>query len=74
MRKVLCAIKGTFTRGEVVRIRSAQGKLLAKGIVGYSNSELAQLIGKHSKEIEATLGYQYGSAIIHRDDLVVIQE
>lgn len=74
LAKGITAIRGSFVRGEVVRIRNQQGDLLAKGIVSYSNEELEQVIGKHSKEIEVTLGYQYGSTIIHRDDLVVIQE
>lgn len=74
LAKGITDIKGSFSRGDVVRLRNQQGQLLAKGIVSYSNTELELLIGKHSTEIEATLGYDYGSTIIHRDDLVVIQE
>lgn len=74
LAKGITQIKGAFSRGDVVRLRDQHGQLLAKGIVSYSDSELQLLIGKHSTEIEATLGYEYGSTIIHRDDLVVIQE
>ncbi|MCF7354074.1 glutamate 5-kinase [Vibrio sp. CK2-1] len=74
LAKGITQTQGTFSRGDVVRLRNQQGQLLAKGIVSYSDTELALLIGKHSTEIEATLGYAYGATIIHRDDLVVIQE
>ncbi|HCH02732.1 MAG TPA: glutamate 5-kinase [Vibrio sp.] len=74
LAKGITQTQGTFSRGDVVRLRNQQGQLLAKGIVSYSDTELALLIGKHSTEIEATLGYAYGTTIIHRDDLVIIQE
>lgn len=74
LAKGIIQTKGTFSRGDVVRLRDQQGHLLAKGIISYSDNELELLIGKHSTEIEATLGYAYGATIIHRDDLVIIQE
>ncbi|MGV3001402.1 glutamate 5-kinase [Vibrio sp.] len=74
LAKGITQTQGAFSRGDVVRLRNQKGQLLAKGIVSYSDTELALLIGKHSTEIEATLGYAYGATIIHRDDLVVIQE
>lgn len=74
LAKGITQTQGTFSRGDVVRLRNQQGQLLAKGIVSYSDTELELLIGKHSTEIEATLGYAYGATIIHRDDLVIIQE
>ncbi|GLT14821.1 glutamate 5-kinase [Vibrio algivorus] len=74
LAKGITQTQGTFSRGDVVRLRNQQGQLLAKGIVSYSDTELGLLIGKHSTEIEATLGYAYGATIVHRDDLVIIQE
>lgn len=74
LAKGIIKTKGHFSRGEVVRLCNQSGQLLAKGIVSYSDIELALLVDKHSTEIEATLGYAYGATIIHRDDLVIIQE
>lgn len=65
---------GEFERGDVVRVRSLEGKLLAKGLIRYDHLDLAQIIGKHSQEIETILGHEHGSTILHRDDLVVIHE
>ncbi len=74
LAKGVTGVTGHFERGEVARVRNAEGKLIAKGIASYSSVDLARITGKHSKEIGTILGYEYGSEVIHRDDLVVIQE
>ncbi|MDW2255419.1 PUA domain-containing protein, partial [Vibrio sp. 1569] len=53
---------------------NSHGKLVARGISAYSSEDLAKITGKHSKDIISILGHDYGSEVIHRDDLVVIQE
>lgn len=72
--KGIIKVTGQFARGEVARVKNSTGQLVAKGIVSYSNKDLIKIIGKHSKDINAILGYEYGSEVIHRDDLVVIKE
>ncbi|MFC1236022.1 glutamate 5-kinase [Vibrio sp. F74] len=72
--KGIVKVTGQFARGEVARVKNKAGQLVAKGIVSYSNKDLVKIIGKHSKDINAILGYEYGSEVIHRDDLVVIKE
>ncbi|MDV7104997.1 glutamate 5-kinase [Vibrio sp. TH_r3] len=74
LAKGVTDVAGQFARGEVARIKNSKGQLVAKGIVRYSNKDLIKIIGKHSKQINEILGYEYGSEVIHRDDLVVIQE
>jgi len=74
LAKGITKVSGQFARGEVARVKNNSGQLVAKGIVRYSNKDLMKIIGKHSKNINATLGYDYGSEVIHRDDLVVIKE
>ncbi len=46
------------------------GHEFARGLVSYSAAELDKIKGRHSREIEATLGYKMGDEVIHRDDLV----
>ncbi|WP_462053103.1 glutamate 5-kinase [Vibrio cholerae] len=74
LAKGVVRVQGQFARGEVVRVLDKQSHLIARGIAAYSNDELAQIAGKHSKEIIDILGYDHGSEVIHRDDMVVIQE
>ncbi|MGR5118450.1 glutamate 5-kinase [Vibrio astriarenae] len=74
LAKGVTSIKGGFSRGDVARVTDAKGALIAKGIVSYSSEDLARLIGQHSKDFISILGYDYGAEVIHRDDLVLIQE
>ncbi|MCJ2377824.1 glutamate 5-kinase [Vibrio sp. ZSDZ34] len=74
LAKGVMKVTGQFARGDVVRVTTEKGLLVAKGISGYSNGDLSKITGKHSKDIGSILGYDYGSEVIHRDDLVVIQE
>ncbi|MCW0447756.1 hypothetical protein NB717_001516 [Xanthomonas sacchari] len=36
--------------------------------------DIRRIAGRHSRDIEAILGYNYGENVIHRDDLVVVRE
>ncbi|SDH68480.1 glutamate 5-kinase [Vibrio xiamenensis] len=74
LAKGVLETRGKFARGEVVRVCDSDGHLIARGISAYSSHDLGKIIGKHSKDIQAILGYDYGSEVIHRDDMVVIQE
>lgn len=74
LAKGVVKVSGQFARGEVARVTNTKGQLIARGISSYSNQDLAKIVGKHSKDIGLILGYDYGSEVIHRDDLVVIQD
>ncbi|MEZ9563979.1 glutamate 5-kinase [Vibrio artabrorum] len=74
LAKGVIRVQGEFSRGEVTQVTNSKGKVVARGIASYSSQDLAKIAGKHSKDIGAILGYDYGSEVIHRDDLVVIQE
>lgn len=74
LAKGVVKVSGEFARGDVAKVTNTKGQIIAKGISRYSNADLTKVIGKHSKDIASILGYDYGSEVIHRDDLVVIQE
>ncbi|GAL12589.1 glutamate 5-kinase [Vibrio astriarenae] len=74
LAKGVTSVKGSFSRGDVARVISTNGELIAKGIVSYSSQDLGKIIGQHSKDFISILGYDYGAEVIHRDDLVLIQE
>lgn len=65
-------VDGTFSRGEVVLIKNAEGKAIARGMVRYGSDALAQIKGKQSQQIETILGYEYGAVAIHCDDMIVL--
>lgn len=72
LAKGIIAVKGHFERGEVVRVFDKNNTLLARGISRYSSADMTKILGKHSHDIHQILGYEYGHAAIHRDDMVVI--
>jgi glutamate 5-kinase len=66
------AVEGDFDRGEAVCCLDSQGSEFARGLVNYNWSELEQIRGRKSREIEGIIGYKYTDEIIHRDDLVIL--
>ena len=66
-------IGGNFNRGAGVEIfLTDSNKPFAKGISNYSKTELEKIAGLKSVEIEKILGYTYGETVVHRDDLVIL--
>ena len=68
----IVASEGPFARGDAVAIRDEAGAVLAHGLCEYDAAECALLIGHHSNEHAALLGYAPRSAIVHRDQLVLL--
>lgn len=68
----ITAVEGQFQRGDAVAIRDAEGTPLAHGLAEYDAEECRKLIGRHSREHEALLGYAPRSAIVHRDQMVLL--
>lgn len=66
-------VSGEFHRGDVVEVHAGE-HALARGLAQYSASELRRIAGHKSGEIESILGFRYGEAVIHRDDLVLMRE
>lgn len=64
--------KGSFTRGDMVICKSAQGREVARGLVNYGYRETRQILGQPSDRIESLLGYKNEEELIHRDNLVLI--
>jgi glutamate 5-kinase len=66
------SVEGDFARGDPVAVRDAEGKAIAQGLVEYTSTEVARILGLRSDEIEAVLGYAPRAAVIHRDQLVLL--
>jgi len=67
-------VRGTFGVGACVQCVGLDGREFARGLVSYSAGELDKIKGRHSREIEAALGYKVSDEIIHRNDLVLLHE
>jgi glutamate 5-kinase len=65
-------VNGQFERGQTVRLVAPDGAEIARGIAQYDASSLMAIMGHHSTEIPAILGYQYGPTVVHRDDMVLV--
>src|SRR6478752_7462123 len=68
----IIAVEGDFARGDPVAVRDADGSAIAQGLVEYTASEVARILGRRSDELEALLGYAPRAAVIHRDQLVLL--
>ena len=64
-------VSGSFSRGDTVAILSPEGFEIARGLVAYDAPDAVRIAGLKTAEIEAVLGYEARSAMVHRDDLVV---
>jgi glutamate 5-kinase len=65
-------VEGEFERGDTVNIHDPQGSRLGCGITNYSSADIALIKGVHSRKIAEVLGYDYGSEVVHRNNLVVL--
>jgi glutamate 5-kinase len=65
-------VNGEFSAGDAVGLLDPTGREFARGLVNYEASEVEQIRGARSTEIEPKLGYKAFDEIIHRDNLVLL--
>ncbi|HEY93165.1 MAG TPA: glutamate 5-kinase [Dehalococcoidia bacterium] len=65
-------VEGEFQRGDIVNIYDKEGSRLGCGITNYSSGDISVIKGTHSRKITMLLGYDYGSEIVHRNNLVIL--
>lgn len=68
----VCAVRGTFSRGDMVSCHDAEGNEIARGLINYNADETRRIMGSASKDIESILGYQGDEELIHRDNLILV--
>jgi glutamate 5-kinase len=66
-------VDGEFQRGDIVNIYDPQGSRVGCGITNYSSADIKVIKGAHSEKITGLLGYDYGSEIVHRNNLAVLE-
>ena len=66
------AVEGEFQRGDIVYIVGPDVEKLACGIANYSSEDIERIRGARSDRIQGTLGYHYGDAIVHRNNMALL--
>ena len=64
-------VAGQFKPGEAIHL-VCEDVPIAKGLSLYSSDDLEAIKGLRSDKIEQAIGYSYGEAVVHRDDLVLL--
>jgi glutamate 5-kinase len=65
------AVEGEFDRGDAVRIRTEDGRVLGRGLSAYARKDVERIMGRKSSEIAALLGYEGRAEVVHRDDMAL---
>lgn len=68
----VAGVHGSFKRGDTVNIVLPDGHAIACGITNYDEAEVSAIRGVRSDRIAEVLGHQYGAAVVHRNNLVVL--
>ena len=65
-------VEGSFSRGDLVLVADGEGRRLAHGLSEYDAADAMRIIGHPSGSHRELLGYAPRSAVIHRDQLVML--
>ncbi len=62
-----------FSRGETLSVIAPDGREIAHGLTSYDSDAVRKLCGVKSTLIIEILGYSYGDAVIHRNNMVLLK-
>ncbi|MFM8965373.1 MAG: glutamate 5-kinase, partial [Actinomycetota bacterium] len=65
-------VEGEFSAGDTVEILAPNGKVIARGLVGFDSSEIPMMLGRSTKDLARELGPEFERELVHRDDLVLL--
>lgn len=68
----IVAVYGKFNIGDSVMIISREEIDLATGLVNYHSTDAEKIMGLQTKEIEKALGYKHYDEVVHKDNLVLM--
>jgi glutamate 5-kinase len=63
-----------FRAGDVVSLVDPEGREFARGLANYSRDEVEKIKGLKSREIAAVLGSKPYDEVVHRDNLVILED
>ncbi len=68
------AVEGRFGIGDPVACLDPGRREIARGLAAYASAEVERIRGLGTREIGRVLGYSNGDEVIHRDDLVLVDD
>jgi glutamate 5-kinase len=70
----IVSVTGEFQRGDTVSILDKHQREVGRGIVAYGSADLQRIRGLHSDAVADRLGYTYGPAVVHRNDMALLTD
>ncbi len=67
-------VRGRFSLGNSVVLLNESEKQLAVGMVNYHSGDIRKIMGAKSADIEQRLGFKHDDEVIHRDNLVLVEQ
>jgi len=67
-------VRGKFRVGDPVACVDSNGHAVARGLVAYASDAVERIARRSTREIAQMLGYSNGDEVIHRDDLVLLED
>ncbi len=67
----IVGVEGRFRKGDVMRLRTTEGREFARGLTNYNSDDLVRIKGLRTQQIAETLGHQPYDEVIHRDNMVI---
>ncbi len=67
-------VEGSFKVGDCVSCVDLSGTVFARGLAKYSATDLDRIKGLKTSQIEYVLGHKDYDEVIHRDDLVILED
>ncbi len=68
----ITGIRGTFDRGDIIKIEDRSGQLVACGLATYSSDDMDKIKGRKSGDVQALLGHFYGVEVVHRNNMALV--
>jgi glutamate 5-kinase len=66
--------EGNFGVGSVVNIKTSDGEIIARGLTAFSRKDVELIKGRRSADIPALVGNCTHEEVIHRDNMVLLNE
>jgi glutamate 5-kinase len=67
-------VRGKFRVGDPVACVDSRGRAVARGLAAYASDAVERIARRPTREIAQMLGYSNGDEVIHRDDLVLLED